>query len=67
MPVSIRTPGPSGGDEGGDRAGRRQEAAAGVLAVDPELDGVAARRRVVEVELARRRRCGTAADQVDAG
>ena len=31
----------------GDRAGRRQEAASGVLAVDPELDGVSARGRVL--------------------
>ena len=31
----------------GDRAGRGQEAAAGVLAVDPELDRVPARRRVL--------------------
>ena len=33
------------------RAGGGQEAAAGVLGVDPELDGVAARRRVVVAEL----------------
>ena len=46
-PASTRTPGPAGGDERGHRAGRRQEAAARVLAVDPELDRVPARRRVV--------------------
>ena len=44
-PESSRTPGPVGGVELGDRAGGGQEAAAGVLAVDAELDRVAARRR----------------------
>ena len=60
-PESTRTPGPSGATKPGDRAGRGQEAAAGVLAVDPELDGVPARRRVLGRTAAPRpRRCGTA-------
>ena len=46
-PESSRTPGPGRRLELGDRAGRGQEAAAGVLAVDPELEGVPARRRVL--------------------
>ena len=46
-PESRRTPGPVGGVELTDRAGGGQEAAAGVLAVDAELDGVPARRRIL--------------------
>ena len=46
-PESSRTPGPLRRLELGHRAGRGQEAAAGVLAVDAELDGVAARRRIL--------------------
>ena len=56
--------GPGGRLPGGDGAGRGQEAAAGVLGVDPELDRVAARARVAggavgHCRAARRRRCGT--------
>jgi hypothetical protein len=40
----------AGGHEAGDRAGGGQEPAAGVLAVDAELEGVPARRRVGEGE-----------------
>ena len=58
-PASRRTPGPAGGSPAGDRAGGGQEVAAGVLAVDPELDRVAADRRVVVARAPRRRRCGT--------
>ena len=44
--------GPSGDVIAGDRTGRGQETTSGVLAVDPELDGMSARRRVLgEVEL----------------
>ncbi len=44
------------------RSGRGHEVAAGVLGVDPELDAVPARRRVLgDLQLAGRRRCGTAA------
>ena len=53
--------------EAGDRAGRGQEAAAGVLAVDAELDRVAARRGVVEVELLAVGDAELPAHQVDAG
>ena len=45
--------GPGGRLPGGDGAGRGQEAAAGVLGVDPELDRVAARARVAVVPSAR--------------
>jgi hypothetical protein len=43
-PESSRTPGPVGGSKRWSGCG--QEAAAGVLAVDPELDRMSARRRV---------------------
>ena len=41
-PASTRTPGPDGGLPHGHRPGRREEAASGVLAVDPELERVTA-------------------------
>ena len=46
-PESSRTPGPVGGSNLRHRAGGGQEAAAGVLAVDAELDRVAARCRIL--------------------
>ena len=45
--------------EGGDGAGGGQEAAARVLAVDAELEGVAAQRPGRRSRAPRRRRCGT--------
>ena len=66
-PESTRTPGPDGGTPRGDGAGSGQEAAARVLAVDAELEGVPAQRRVVVAE---RLAVGDAehlADEVDAG
>ena len=51
--------GAGGRGEGGDGAGGGQEAAARVLAVDAELEGVAAQRRGRRSRAPRRRRCGT--------
>ena len=68
MPVSTRTPGPDGRRSVGHHAGRRQEAAARVLAVDAELDRVPARCRILGD--AQRLAVGDPellADQVDAG
>ena len=68
MPVSTRTPGPLGQHQRGDRAGRGQEAAARVLAVDAELDRVARAARVGgEAQLLAVGDAELLADQVDAG
>ena len=66
-PESSRTPGPGRRLELAHRAGGGQEAAAGVLAVDAELDRVAARRRVLgDVEGLAVGDAELLADQVDA-
>ncbi len=62
---SARPARPAGADR--DRPGLGQEVAAGVLAVDPELDGVAARRRVVVADRLARGDPQLLAHQVDAG
>jgi hypothetical protein len=66
-PASRRTPGPDGGRERGDGAGRGQEAAARVLAVDAELEGVAAQFGVAVAEFLAVGDAEHLADQVDAG
>ena len=59
--------GPAGQPKSVDRSGRRQEAEPGVLAVDPELERVPVRRRVVVVEHAALGDAELLAHQVDAG
>ena len=66
-PASQRTPGPCGTIMRRDRAGRRQEAAAGVLAVDAELDGVRVRLGVGVVERLAVGDAELLAHEVDAG
>ncbi|GAA3046288.1 hypothetical protein GCM10020229_66970 [Kitasatospora albolonga] len=66
-PASRRTPGPDGGANSVTVPGGRQEVAARVLAVDPELDGVAADLGVVVAELLAVRDPEHLADQVDPG
>lgn len=64
-PASRRTPG-HGRREGGDGAGGGQEAAARVLAVDTELEGVTAQLGVVVAELLAVGDAEHLTDQVDA-
>ena len=66
-PVSTRTPGPSGDSNGRDGARCREEVASRVLAVDPELERVAALRRVVERQRLAVGDPELPAHQVDAG
>ena len=65
-PPSTRMPGAGRRVPDGQRAGGGQEVAARVLAVDPELDGVPAQRRVVVAELLAVGDPELLADQVDA-
>src|SRR5699024_1670186 len=60
-------PGAVGDDHLRDGAGGGEEAAAGVLAVDPELDGVGVRLGVVEVEGLTVGDAEHLPDEVDAG
>jgi hypothetical protein len=65
-PPSRRTPGRTGAPHR-EHAGGGQEVAAGVLAVDPELEGVPAQLGVVVAELLAVGDAELLADQVDAG
>ena len=67
MPASQRTPGPLRHDHPGDGAGRGQEVAARVLAVDAELDRVRVRLGVGVVERLAVRDPELLTDEVDAG
>ncbi len=67
-PESTRTPGPAGGDKFCDGAGRGEEAAARVLAVDPELDRVPARFQIsCPAELLAIGDAELRTDQIDSG
>ena len=66
-PESTRTPGPPGNAQHVHRAGRGQEVAARVLAVDAELDRVARGDRVGVVEHAALGEAELLAHEVDAG